>query len=116
MGAIVIVTGSRKWTDRRKLNALLDSANPGIVVHGGAAGADTMAHAWCKNNGRIAVVHFPDWNRVMKAALVRNVQMLETYSSALVLAFPFPDSQGTRHTIREAQARGMRVIISEGGQ
>src|SRR5260221_12213087 len=47
----ILVTGSRAWRDRRAvvdaLDDLLDrSCGPLTVVHGAAAGADGMAHAW----------------------------------------------------------------------
>jgi len=117
MEPVVVVTGSRLWRDRRKLWAMLDAADPGVVIHGGAEGADAVATEWCKSKGRIAVIHFPDYsNRApgLSPPLRRNIQMLEAYDTALVLAFPMPSSRGTRHTIAEACKRNMRVIVSEG--
>ena len=42
---VVIVTGSRKWTAKNVVNAVLSYYDPRLVVHGGALGADTFAHA-----------------------------------------------------------------------
>lgn len=114
MVPIVIVTGSRKWKDRRKIRTMLDVHDPSLVVHGGAAGADTLAQQWCKNRGRYSLACYPDWDNVKGAALVRNRQMLEQYPTAVVLAFPFPDSRGTRYTIKIAKQMGMRVVVIEG--
>lgn len=108
---IVIVTGSRKWTDRRAVFDALDELAPETVVHGGALGADTMAHQWAKKRGKEARVYFPDWDGHGKgAALHRNQDMLVRYPGARLLAFPVPDSRGTLHTMREAEKMGMTVI------
>lgn len=110
----VIVTGTRKLTWPDIVWDELDKANPDVVVHGGAQGADTAAHNWCKRKGRVSVTYFPDYERDGKGApLNRNVQMLKSHLQATVLAFPAQDSRGTRFTIREAKRLGMEVTVHE---
>lgn len=113
MIAMVMVTGSRKWTTTKKIFDVLDELNPLIVVHGGADGADNIAHKWCKKRGRQAWVWFPDWDKGKGAALDRNVSMLELGPN-VVCAFPMPDSRGTRFTIRKAEEMGIEVRVFEG--
>lgn len=110
MSKIVIVTGSRAWKDGAAIYHALDAHGPEIVVHGGALGADSIAHSWCKKRGRQSYVYFPDYERLGKGApLVRNVAMLEAWPGAVVLGFPMPNSRGTYYTMREAEKRGMGV-------
>ena len=110
---VVIVTGSRSWTSMaliRKLKAALDELNPDVVVHGGALGADSVAHAWCRTNGKKAFVYFPDYAAHPRGApLRRNIAMLEDFPEATVLACPLPGSRGTYHTMKQASARSMEV-------
>lgn len=106
---IVIVTGSRKWIDKSIIWDALDEHNPACIVHGGAIGADSYAHAWAKKRGKIAVVFFPNWGAGKGAALVRNIHMLEKFVDATVLGFPHDDSRGTKHTLVEAKKRNMKT-------
>jgi hypothetical protein len=111
----VIVSGSRSWQPAVPVWRVLDKYDPQIVVHGGAVGVDTIAHRWCKTHGRVAVVFFPNYHDYdgHEAPKKRNLQMLDLYPKAPVLAFPFPDSRGTRHVIAEAHRRGMAVEVTE---
>lgn len=69
--ARVLVTGSRHYTDRGRVWAVLDAAyarlGPLVVVHGDASGADRLAKAWAvRRAGQLgwAVTHEPhpaDW-------------------------------------------------------
>ena len=113
MMSMVMVTGSRKWTTNKRIFAVLDELDPLIVVHGGALGADSIAHTWCKKRGRQAWVWFPDWSKGKGAALERNVSMLEL-GPEIDCAFPMPDSRGTRFTIRKAKEMGIEVRVCEG--
>lgn len=108
---IVIVTGSRSWTNDAAIMAALDSLDPEVVIHGGARGADTVAHRWAKKRGRIAVVYFPDYEREKKGApLKRNTAMVVQHPDATLVACPLPDSRGTRFTMSEAHKQGMAIV------
>jgi hypothetical protein len=114
MGTIVIVTGSRDWVDRYRLFEALGEYDPVMVVQGGAQGADQIAIDWCSRVGRVCVTHFPDYQLGTTAPLIRNIQMLDTYPNAIVLAFPMLNSKGTRHTMRHARLKHMRMEVYNG--
>lgn len=88
MSWLVLVTGSRKWTDYQRLAAVLDAEyvfHPDMVVRYGKArsGADVMAEAWCKENGVPQDPCPADWSQGLSAGFARNSQM--------VLKHPSPD-------------------------
>lgn len=60
---IVLVTGSRDWTDARPLADMLDRARGQheelYVVHGAARGADSLAAAWARCSSGVTAVPFP---------------------------------------------------------
>jgi hypothetical protein len=71
--ALVLVTGSRAFTDRTTVASALgwvrrtateNGFGQLVVVHGAARGADAIASAWARQNARLGVVErrFPaDW-------------------------------------------------------
>lgn len=115
---IVIVTGSRDWSEkavlRRVLSVLHGNGQDGIelLVEGGARGADTMARDWARDNGVPHETVPADWDRYGRAAgAKRNIQMLERYPSALVVAFPLPQGRGTQHCVMAAKDRKHKVWV-----
>ena len=109
---VVIVTGSRKWKNKRMLHTQLTNLNPDVVVHGGAIGADSFVSEWCRSRGRVEIIMYPDYDAYKKRApLVRNIRMLETWPEATVVACPLPGGSGTQHTMREARKRDMEVCV-----
>lgn len=115
----VIVTGSREWPEYLTIWTVLDAYEPELVVHGGAIGADSMAESWCKRRQVDSHICRPKWGHDpvidTRAGLVRNVRMLSEYPRALVLAFPFGKSSGTRHCIGESVRRGHKVKVFDVG-
>lgn len=110
---VVIVTGSRKWRGT-SLYDKLEELDPDVIVHGGARGADTMAHEWAEDHGRVAVVYFPDYDEYgRKAPLHRNRAMIHAYPDATVVACPLPGGTGTQYTMRYANDRNMSVVVVE---
>lgn len=113
----VLVTGSRNWADREAIfNALLDqweqSGGEMAVIHGGARGADQIAHRWATATemGVSVEVHPADWDRHGKAAgFIRNQQMVDA-GADVCLAFPLGESPGTRHCMKAAEKAGIPVI------
>lgn len=125
----VLVTGSRKWTDRdavyRALDGQLEIACaeiglPGLtVVHGDCAiGADRLADEWVKDRRKsfwqvflfLAEPHPADWERHGKSAgPIRNQQMVDL-GADVCLAFPLGRSPGTRHCMKAAERAGIPVI------
>jgi len=110
-GPLVLVCGSRDWTDRGAiLDALLTRA-PREVIHGAAPGADRIA-ADIARLYLISARAFPAaWDRYgRRAGILRNLAMLDE-RPGLVLAFQRGGSRGTQHTIDEARRRGILVEV-----
>lgn len=115
---VIIVTGSREWTDWRGLHQVLANACPDLIVQGGCpAGADDMARLWAMLNGVMSKTFHANWKKLgRRAGPERNTRMLMAYPRAIVVAFPL-GGPGTRHCIAEAQRLGMKVhVYGEGGR
>lgn len=113
----VIVTGSRKWENRKAvynaLNAVYEEHGPFVVVHGGCStGADRLADDWADLAFLVGIkkeVFKAAWEARGKAAgPERNRRMIEA-GAELVLAFPLPEGSGTQHTMRLAREAGIEV-------
>lgn len=123
----ILVTGSRKWTDRDVIRAaLLDALGTyttigqPVLVHGGARGADALAHVeWhrlmSQHPGWLAdpEVHRADWDRYGKAAGHRRNAEMVTAGATVCLAFPLGESRGTRGCMALAERAGIPVIVHE---
>jgi len=123
----ILVTGSRRFGNRRQLYAVLDKHlesyhRPEIlVIHGGATGADTKAGDWAKANKVLCLKMPAHWDVYGRAAgTKRNLKMLDFLKflrkrghPCVVEAFPLPGSRGTHHMIRVAQEANFKVNIHE---
>lgn len=112
----VLICGDRHWSDRGAICSwLCELKNRGYdtVIEGEQRGADIIAREEADNMG-ITIKKFPaKWNRYgIAAGPIRNRQMLDEKPD-LVLAFhnDIVHSKGTADTIKEAQKRGIQVII-----
>jgi len=109
----LLVTGGRTYWDEEELYRVLDEIaedrNISVLIHGDAAGADTLAGSWAEDRG-IPIIAVPaDWNRHgRRAGPIRNRLMLEQCSPDLVVAFP--GGRGTRDMIKISKAAGIEVI------
>lgn len=111
-GAVAVV-GSRSWTDRATLFAVLDRLRPQAVVSGGAVGADALAREWCALRGVPLVEFPPDYATFgMAAPHIRNRRILD--AAASVVAFHDGASKGTARMIAEARRRGLPVEVVHG--
>lgn len=82
-----------------------------VILTGGAKGIDTWAENWARREQRQFMVIRPDWDKHgKKAGILRNLAMLNA-APDLVLAFWDGESRGTKHTIDEAQRRGVPVEV-----
>lgn len=114
----ILVAGSRFWNRPDLIHRILDYFPPGtILIHGGAKGADTMAHAYGLGNDFVIRRYPALWDLHGKAAgPVRNTQMLEEEHLPespidLVLAFSFPDSRGTMDMVSKATSKKIPVVL-----
>jgi len=113
----ILVTGSRRWTDRKVIrDAIMQAAGHDVlcpmILHGNQKGADTIA-------GEVAAWHgFPElavrahWAYYggKEAGPIRNDWLLELEPD-IVLAFPMDDSKGTWDTVNKAKALGIPVTV-----
>jgi SLOG family YspA-like protein len=109
---MIVVCGSRGFTDyaiiRRELATLLHHRK---IIHGGANGADSIAGEVATGLGFEVEVMKAEWDKYgRRAGYLRNIAMLDR-DPAAVIAFWDGQSKGTAHTIREAEKRGIPVVI-----
>jgi hypothetical protein len=114
-GRRVLVCGGRRFDDVSQLTRTLNAGHTrspiGVLIHGGARGADRLAGAWAEARG-IPVEVFPvlpdDWERLgLRAGPLRNARMLDEGRPDIVVAFP--GGAGTADMIAQATARGFNV-------
>lgn len=106
----LLVCGSRTAKDSEALWLNLDQIAPKEIIHGGAQGADALAHAWARDHNVFVTVIRPDWNTHGKAAgPIRNRQMVDVCDE--VLALWDGHSRGTQSTIEYARKVGKPVRI-----
>ena len=113
----VLVCGGRDFADRDLVARTLAPYRPQPItapsehkiIHGGAAGADTLAREWAEVYG-VPYREFPaDWKTHGRAAgPIRNQRMIDEGKPDLVVAFP--GGRGTADMIRRAEAAGVPVM------
>lgn len=111
----VLVCGSRSWESIAKIGVRFVNLpdEPIEILHGGARGADKLADLLARKMG-FAVRVFPaQWRKHgRRAGILRNIAMLDEKPD-LVLAFWDGFSRGTKHTIAEAERRGIPTEVYE---
>ena len=113
----VAIVGSRKFTGflaYQEFLTFLEHLDTDIthIVSGGAMGADTLAFKYARDLAIPITVYFPNWNKHGKSAgMIRNKQIVD--DCELVIAFPGPNSVGTRGTIKLAVEKGIPVHTKE---
>lgn len=98
---VMLVTGGRHYSDRRRLFKELDEVHSRLipdaeleVIHGDASGADELAAEWAdsrgvRHSGHRYRVERSEWNRIGKAAgPLRNQRMLDENRIDMLIAFP----------------------------
>jgi hypothetical protein len=112
---IVLVCGSRDWTDidivYKRLQSLPSSTT---IVHGGCRGADMIADSVAKKLG-LNIKCFPaEWNKHGKSAgPKRNQKMIDETNPELVIAFhqDIESSRGTKDMINRAKLHQINFEI-----
>lgn len=82
-----------------------------VIITGGARGVDEVAMRVAAEMLFTVVTVFPQWNTApvrKRAALDRNIEMLERWSPDYVLCFD-AGTNGTGHQRSQAEARGIPV-------
>lgn len=91
----VLVCGSRDWTDRQIVFAVLDGLVTGmgddpelVLIHGACRGADLIAADWAQAWHHDIEAFSADWDKHGKAAgPIRNQQMLDEGKPDVLIAF-----------------------------
>jgi sugar phosphate isomerase/epimerase len=108
---IALITGSRTYPNATHVWQVLDEINPGLVIQGGAEGADRHAREWCHARGvRLLTVPALWTAHGPKAGPLRNrdmVEMARRIGCRLVVAFP--GGSGTADCVAKARAAGFEV-------
>lgn len=115
---LIVITGDRNWKNvpaifyRLKLAQLLWGDNL-VVRHGGAKGADRIAHVTCLILGIKREPFKADWLKYYaRAGPIRNSAML-TPDVGLVLGFHtnIDSSRGTRDCLKKARSKKMQWAL-----
>ena len=88
-----------------------------IVIHGGAAGADTIAGELAREYGLDVDEYQADWESFgRRAGPIRNARMLTFGKPDVVYAFHMNDSSGTRDMVTKAHAAKVPChVVTAGG-
>lgn len=116
---VVLVCGSRTWTDRVTIRAWLTRLPAcSVIVHGAAPGADTIAGEEAAALGFTVRSYPARWETEGNAAgPLRNQRMLDSERVTLVLAFthalvkPARTPTGTGDMVVRAVGAGIRATI-----
>lgn len=107
----VLVCGGRDYDNELAMDNALDALflpRGSTIIHGGASGADTLAHSWAGINGCLVEIYWAQWNVHGKAAgPIRNQRMIDEGRPDLVVAFP--GGRGTTDMVRRARVAGIEV-------
>ena len=106
-----IVCGGRDYFDMRAmykaLDALANKVDIGMIIHGGAEGADALASAWAFQRCIPCLSVPANWGEHGKAAgPMRNQKMIEMVVDGVVA---FPGGPGTKDMTSRAKAAGVNV-------
>ena len=113
---VLAVTGSRAVTEAPELPEELERLKGRVteLLHGGAAGPDTLAARWAVAVGLPVTELRPDYAKHGKAAPhVRNAELVKR--ADMVLACWDGQSKGTASTLRKARAmkKPTRIVLVE---
>jgi YspA, cpYpsA-related SLOG family len=89
----LLVCGGRAFMERERAFSILDtfhSLTPvGLLIEGGAKGADAIAREWAAHHGISCVTFKADWTKHGRSAgPIRNREMLELGKPSAAIAFP----------------------------
>lgn len=115
----VLVCGGREFADYlllvKKLDKITADLGKLVVVHGAAAGADTLADKWVQERGHTVVRFHADWEKHGKAAgPLRNQEMLDfilTAQQRFAVCCWDGESRGTKDMIRKLAGAGIETRI-----
>ena len=115
---VVLVTGSRYWSDRLVIYDILkELPKDTLIIQGGARGADTLAREVAEELGLEVKTFKAEWDKYGKSAgPIRNQKMLDETHPSLVLVFhsDIEHSKGTKDMVNRATLAGIPVTVITG--
>lgn len=112
---VILVCGSRDWTDKEVIRQKLMSINSiSLLVHGACRGADLLAADVAQELNIPAKAYPAQWDIYgLSAGPRRNQQMLDYEKPELVIAFHenINSSKGTKDMVNRASKVGVRVEV-----
>ncbi|MCE0536606.1 DUF2493 domain-containing protein [Kineosporia rhizophila] len=119
----VLVTGSRSWRDAEAIVAALTDVRarlaPGqdlVLVHGAAAGVDSIADAWAQGRRAsgdahvLSEAHPADWRAHGRSAGPRRNTAMVSAGADVCLSFNYNNSRGTEHCTDLAERAGIPTV------
>lgn len=114
---VVCITGSRNWTELRPIQLAMLGAD--LVVHGGATGADAIAHSAALGMEIDTLVMHAKWHEFGKRAGPERNERMADYAQRRrnegddveCFAFPMGEARGTRDCIARMRAHGIRTTV-----
>lgn len=117
-GTRVLVCGGRNFMDGDCVTRVLDEFHAsekgpiGLLIQGGASGADLLGMMWAKDNEVSCLTFEAEWGTYGRAAgPIRNKRMLKELEEGYVIAFP--GGRGTGNMIGQAKIHNFPVIEIE---
>jgi predicted Rossmann-fold nucleotide-binding protein len=106
----VIVTGGREYADEAVVRGALARhlVAGDVLVHGAAAGADTLAARCAAAMGFGVLAYHADWKAHGASAGPRRNRAMLADGARVLLAFP--GGRGTADMVRQAKRAGLRVV------
>jgi len=108
-----IIAGSRGFENYSfmvsSLDKLFSRIKPGLIISGGARGADLLGERYGRENGIPVKTIRPNWSKGKAAGYARNVEMAKIADSCVV--FWDGKSPGTAHMINIAKKQGLSLRI-----
>jgi len=114
----IIIAGSRKITDKAKINLAIfngikklvpfNEIPDIVIISGGARGVDLEGEAWARSFGYPIKRFNPDWDKYGKrAGYLRNVEMANN-ADALIALWD-GESKGTKHMMDIAREKNLKI-------
>lgn len=115
----VIVCGGRYYPSysdfclgmRQAIELCIHPKTIGLIIQGGAKGADDMAKRWAAGENIECLEISADWSLGPKAGPLRNKRMLDEGKPDLVIAFT--GGRGTADMIRRAKAANIDIVYPD---
>lgn len=113
----LLISGGRDYDDTDEVDRVLTIAwrraakrsQTLLVIQGGAAGADTLAHDWSLSHGLPCITMDAPWGFFeKKAGPIRNSWMLDFAMPTHFYAFP--GGSGTADMTKKAKRAGLKLL------